>query len=524
MFFPPKLKTILAALLAVTICATATDLMAQQSAEFEKRAAAMRRARARAMSAQTETEQVISSDLGQYNSGSEMTLPPEPARRVARTAQTAQTAQTARSPRLNGPHTRTATVRNARTGARRRVAAALQPQGSGSRNFGINQAPIIQEGPIIEGGAPIYDGSVIEGDVINSYPDGSYPNQLGSSYDQGYIVDEGHYGGEVLSSSCNSCGVAGDYFEAGACESCCGRGGCPTGGSCWIGDVGAALGGLLRNGEYFAGAVAFQSPLFTQPGQDVPVDPNLLSSDSSFGFYGGFNTGVPLCRLSCGYLSGQFGIRSVTSNFNGNEFTAEDRRQIFVTAGLYRRVDYGLQFGVVADVLHEEWFTETDLVQIRSDIGWVYPSGHTLGFRYTSGVQDDNTSGVFNGQEFTDFFTTVDDSYRVYYRHVARWGGWGEAFLGRAESDQTVFGLDVDLPVTDRVAFQSGFTASLDDDVVPDNSNFQGGNINEGWNVYVGITIRPRGRAWYKSYDHPLFAVADNGSMIVRRQSPELDE
>ena len=506
MFSPPKLKTILAALLAVTICATATDLMAQQSAEFEKRAAAMRRARARAMSAQEATEQVTYSDLGQYNSGTEVTLPPEPAGRVAQSA------------RIGSPVARTAMVRNARTGARRRVAAAMRPQGSSTRNFGAGQAPIIQDGPIIDGGAPIFDGSVIEGEIVNSYP-----NQVGSSYDQGFIVDEGHYGGEVISASCDSCGVAGDYFETGSCDSCCGRGGCPAG-SCWLGEAGKALGSFLRNGEYFAGAVAFQSPLFTQPGQDVPVDPNLLASDSSFGFYGGFNTGVPLCRLSCGLLSGQFGIRSVTSNFNGNEFTPDDRRQLFITGGFYRRVDYGLQFGVVADVLHEEWFTETDLVQVRSDIGWVYSAGHTLGFRYTSGVQNDTTSGTFDGREFTDFFTTTDDSYRFYYRHVAPWGGWGEAFLGRVESDQTIFGLDVDLPVTDRIAFQSGFTASLDDDVVPADSNFQGGNINEGWNIYVGITFRPRGRAWYKSYDRPMFAVADNGSMIVRRQSPELDQ
>ena len=495
MFSPPKLKPILAALLAVTICATATDLMAQQSAEFEKRAAAMRRARARAMSAQTETEQVAYSDQGQYNSGTETTLSPEPAARVARTAM----------------------VRNARTGVRRRVASrasAVRPQGSSSRSFGGQPTSIINDGQIIDGGAPIFDGSVIEGEVINGYP-----NQIGTPYDQGYVVDGGSYGGEVLSSSCDSCGVAGDYFEAGGCESCCDRGGCPTGGPCWMNNLGKAL----RNGEYFGGAVAFQSPLFTVPGQDDPADPNQLASDSSFGYYGGFNLGVPLCRLSCGYLSGQFGVRSVSTNFNGNEFTHEDRRQIFVTAGLYRRVDYGLQFGVVADVLHEEWFTETDLVQIRSDLGWVYSGGHTFGFRYATGVQDEESgTGTFNGQDFTNFFQTTDDNYRFYYRHAAAWGGWGEAFVGWAESDQTVIGLDVDLPVTDRVSFQSGFTSYLNDDEVPADSNFQGGNLNEGWNIYVGMSFRPRGRSYYKSYDRPMFSVADNGTMIVRRQSPEL--
>ena len=137
-------------------------------------------------------------------------------------------------------------------------------------------------------------------------------------------------------------------------------------------------------------------------------------------------------------------------------------------------------------------------------------------------MKDEITSGTFNGNQFDNFFQTTDDNFRFYYRHAASWGGFGEGFIGWAESNQTVFGVDVDLPVTDRVAFQSGFTAYLNDDVVQ-NSNFQGGNLNEGWNLYVGVSFRPSGRSRYRSYDRPMFQVADNGSMIVRRQSPELN-
>ena len=51
MFLPPKLKTTFSALLALTVVAAATDCFAQ-SAEFEKRAAAMRRAISRGQQSQ----------------------------------------------------------------------------------------------------------------------------------------------------------------------------------------------------------------------------------------------------------------------------------------------------------------------------------------------------------------------------------------------------------------------------------------------------------------------------------------
>ncbi len=507
MFFPPKLKAVFIALLALSVVSAATDCFAQ-TAEFEKRAAAMRRAIARGQQSQQVVVESASAEVIQDDSDYETS---RPATRVAR------------APRSKATMKRSAGARSTTTGVRRQAA---------TRNMPIVQAPVVRptsgsyvprhlrtaqligDGTMIDGGAPIMGDSIIDGGIVENYPTTSTAGTvISSGYDQGVIVDEGYSVGNEC--GCDSCGVSGAYFEDG----CCGRGGCPQSyGPCWLGNLGKAL----RTGEYFGGAVAFQSPLFTEQGQDLPEDVNQLASDSSFGFYGGFNFGIPLCRLTCGLLSGQFGVRSVSTNFDGNEFTTEDRRQIFVTTGVYRRVDYGLQFGVVADFLHEEWFTETDLIQLRADIGWVYPAGHILGFRYATGVKDEITSGTFNGNQFDNFFQTTDDNFRFYYRHAASWGGFGEGFIGWAESNQTVFGVDVDLPVTDRVAFQSGFTAYLNDDVVQ-NSNFQGGNLNEGWNLYVGVSFRPSGRSRYRSYDRPMFQVADNGSMIVRRQSPELN-
>ena len=522
MFFPPKRQTIIAVFVAIATLAISTQAMAWQNSEFERRAAAMRLARERGNQSMVvpvaHTEPVAAKKI--VKKAIKKSVQPQKvaaAKQVrTRTAATTNRAQASRA--AQGVPSSVVTSSRSVGGNRKPAhVAQMIHGGSGTRNA------IVQGGggTVLQGGS----GTIIQGDVMGSpygggqiinqgpvYENVIYDDGYSSSYSDGVIVDGGCGCGEC--STGYECGTTADCGSG-----CCGRGGCPDG-PCWLGNFGKAL----RTGEYFGGATGFQSPLFTAPGQDLPINENILASDSSFGLYGGFNLGIPLCQLTCGYLSGQFGIRSVTSNFNGNEFTVEDRRQLFITAGLYRRVDQGLQFGVVADILHEEWFTESDLVQIRSDIGWVYSGGSTFGFRYTTGVQDDSTVGTFNGNDFFDFFQTTDDNYRFYYRRNAPGGGFGEIYAGWAEASQTVFGVDVDLPVTDRVSFQSGFTAYFNDDIVPAGGNFQGGNLNEAWNLFVGLSFKPQGRSWYRSYDRPLFSVADNGTMFVRRQSPEIIE
>jgi hypothetical protein len=354
-------------------------------------------------------------------------------------------------------------------------------------------AQLIPDGTIIDGGSPII--------MDESYIDGGVMTAGEVIYDDGVVVD-----------GCGSCGDAGAYFE----DDCCGRGGCPDCGPCWLDEFASAL----RSGEYFGGATAFRTPAFTQPGQ---TDANLLAHDCNFGFYGGVNFGVPLCRLSCGWLSGQLGFRSVQTNFNGDEFSLDNRDQTFFTAGLYRRVDYGLQFGLVADILAEEWYGETDLAQIRGDLGWVYPGGSTIGFRFARAQEDDDSAGTFDGRTFTDFYGTTEDWYRFYYRRNAPGGGWGELFAGWSNNNHTILGLEFDMPLTDYIAMESGFTYYLNDDLAPDASNVTGGNINDAWNLFIGFAIRPQGRSYYRSYDRPMLPVADNGTMLIRRQSPTIN-
>ncbi|MEL7498178.1 MAG: DUF6666 family protein [Planctomycetota bacterium] len=479
MFSPPKRATIAMAASILAVCLSLVQTADGQDAEFNRRLAAMQQARARSTQPTTMTE-APPVQVAQQS---------QPVRRVAA--------------QMTKPTTSTATQAVAQAGAR--VASRSRVRG----RFVPRHARTAQvmDGSIIDGGAPIIGNesmigsSTMNGTMMSNSPiiDGQVVAQ--PFVETGVMLNGCADGG---CGDCSSCGEVGGYFD-----DCCGRGGCPEGQPCWLNGFGAAL----RGAEFYSGFTSFRSSLFTDPS----TASNDLVDDCSHGYYGGVNVGIPLCRLTCGVFSGQFGVRTVNTNFNGSAFTTDDRNQLFFTAGLYRRVDYGIQFGVVADVLREEWYANSDLVQIRGDIGYVWPAGTTFGFRFATNVQDDIVAGTFNGQAFTNQGVTTDDNYRFYLRHDAKPGGWGEIFAGWSNSNQGIIGLDFDMPLTNRIGFEAGFTYYLNDDEVPANRGLLGGYSGQAYNTYIGLSFRPAGRAGYRSYDRPLLDVADNGSMLMIR-------
>ena len=476
MFLPPKLTTILLGqLVALTLFAGSVN---GQQADFDRRMAAMQEARARALTPAAAPVRVASADIGV-----DFTDPPAPPNRsVASRARVKPT----KKPDVGKP-----------SGAAR-VAKATQVSSKAP-------APRVANAP--SNYTPQHARTAqLSG---HSFVDGSSPI-ISESYIGGEVIS-----GDIISDQCNSCDscCGGTYFEQ---DACCGRGGCPPGQPCLLTGLGGALGTALYNGEFFGGATAFRSRLFDTPGGNAGE----LSNDNSHGFYGGFNLGLPLCQLTGGIVSGQVGIRSVQTNFNGNEFTAENRDQLFITAGFFRRVDYGLQGGVVADILHEEWFTENDLVQIRGELGWVFGGGRTFGVRFATNTQDDITDGTFNGNDFTNLITSTEDTYRIFLRQERVGSGFGEIFVGTSELDQTIVGLDFDVAVTEHIGVQAGFNYYLNDEgLPPGTTNVIGGNSAESFNVFVGFVFRPRGRAYYNWYERPLFSVADNGSLLITRDN-----
>ena len=487
---------------AITICVAAACLMGSGTAnaqtqsnnpEFSRRMAALQQARQRTTSTTVVTQQAARTA-------------PQPTRASAvNNSKAVRVAQAGSSTRSFAP------------------SGGFAPQaGSSTRSIAppggfVPQhlsSPVVGE-TIIDGGSPIVHGGIIDGQIISSHvvdaPIGS--SIVGSEVivdtPYGGVVTEGHAGGDCGcgGGSCDS-GSCGDIGESYFADDCCGRGGCPDG-PCFLNRFGT----IFRNAEYFGGFNAFRTNLFT-----APDGSNNLVDDSSHGLYAGFNLGVPLCRLSCGLFSGQFGVRTVNTNFGGAAFTDDDRNQIFITTGIYRRVDYGLQLGVVADILREEWFSDVDLVQVRGEVSYVWQGGTSLGFRFATNTEDDVTEGVFNTEFFSGNLVTSNDWYRFFLRHEIARGGYGEVYGGWTDNEQGIVGLDFDFPITNRIAFQSGFTYYLSDDEIPANQGFLGGEPNDSFNAFVGFSLRPSGRQYYRNYDRPLFDVADNGTFTIFRQ------
>ena len=92
-------------------------------------------------------------------------------------------------------------------------------------------------------------------------------------------------------------------------------------------------------------------------------------------------------------------------------------------------------------------------------------------------------------------------------------GGYNELFVGPADDDRVALGIDCDMPIAERVAVRTGLAYFLAEET-PN----VGGTDADGWNIYMGLSFRPRGLSWYKYYDRPMFDVADNGTFLIRRQ------
>ncbi|MFW6171499.1 MAG: DUF6666 family protein [Planctomycetota bacterium] len=257
--------------------------------------------------------------------------------------------------------------------------------------------------------------------------------------------------------------------------------------------------------ELFSGVQGFTAPLNR-------------GETGSFGFHYGGNWAAPLPLLLSRPFGGQIGYRGVSSNYSGASFSEDTRNQNFITAGLFRRVDWGLQGGVVADILFEDWYYDTlELTQLRGELSWVFPQWHELGFQFTAGTKNNDVESLLlsDGQsqslietyQPTDLFAMF---YRRRFEEVG--GGYGRFFAGFTGHGEGLIGTDVKLPLTDSLALQSGFTY-----LIPKDGSAQNAHLQEAWNVGVTLVWYPGSRKAYgNDYYRPLFNVADNSSFIVR--------
>ena len=237
----------------------------------------------------------------------------------------------------------------------------------------------------------------------------------------------------------------------------------------------------------------------------------------SFGFNEGFNWTSSLDRIGWGYLTAQAGFRAVQSGLSGTDFTEEDRKQTFVTLGLFRRADWGLQGGAVVDYMHDDWYYDMDLLQVRAELSWMYPSGHEFGFWMATDADHARTTsrvGVPFPTTTTEEWRSTD-LYAFFFRHTScDTGAVGRIFGGFTGSKDGLIGADLTVPFATQWALDAEFTY-----LIPEEGSGPEGSSEEGWNVGLYLVYYPGCKTAYdKNYNKPLFDTGGNGNFFVDRK------
>ena len=247
---------------------------------------------------------------------------------------------------------------------------------------------------------------------------------------------------------------------------------------------------------------------------------NLWSGDGSgsFGFQESLQWSTEVPGLFRGEMGAQVGVRTVQANLSGAEFTTDGRNQLYVTAGLFRRADYGLQGGLVIDYLAERWYLNTDLVQLRGELSYMLEPCHEFGFRFTSGMQSSSSGGfILNDAgalvSTSGVFSAVDQ-YRFFTRHVLnqRTNSHLEISAGWSDEKHGILSALFETAITSQVNCQSSFAMGLPGDAISEANHQQ-----EFWQMGVMLVWTPNITAMrgLQDYYRPLFEIADPSSFFV---------
>ena len=324
--------------------------------------------------------------------------------------------------------------------------------------------------------------------------------------------------GDVSSDQIELMPLEGEYVGTEGCSSCGSGNGCDscgeTCGSCmpgrWQGQGvcyqlwNECTSRLSRNTTFFAGVHGFKGPV------------DLQGVNGNFGFHEGLNVGIPMGG-PCG-IGLQAGVQAVHSNFSNDQVAGaprSDRDQVFLTTGIFRRpVCGGLQWGVVFDLLHDNYYDETQVGQIRTELSHSRPNQRDIGFWGAFGVSDDNITFTQNNVVTTSLVRPVD-VYALFYRRHFTGGGQGRVWVGLTNESDTIFGGEITVPLGTSWALENNFAYML-----PKEARGVGGEQNENWSVMMQLVWYPgRHAACVRENPYnPLFGVADNTWFLVRRQ------
>jgi hypothetical protein len=231
-----------------------------------------------------------------------------------------------------------------------------------------------------------------------------------------------------------------------------------------------------------------------------------ITNQSNFGTQEGVNWGIPIWS-EIG-LGGQIGVAATQSNFERSGIIFDDyRQQTFITGGLFHRpaCGQGFQFGAAFDWLHDEFYDNFDVAQVRGEISYLFNPRDEIGFECGVGVIDDQVTDQFLSPATFE----VLNQYNFYYRRNFCRGGNARIWGGFTDENRGLVGVDFSLPMSRCWAIEGGFNY-----VVEDHRNRV--STDETWNMGMNLVWYIGGNAICRSQYRPLFNVGDNGSLLTR--------
>ena len=230
--------------------------------------------------------------------------------------------------------------------------------------------------------------------------------------------------------------------------------------------------------------------------------------NGNFGIQEGFNFGSPLGFWDWGF---QVGMTAAQSNFCGDQaidMRSADRNQYFFTGGIFHRaVDWGLQWGVTYDWLHDQYYANVDMKQIRSDSSLLLPSGvHEIGYFGAYGMGGTNFV-LLDRQLKYYIFMEPTDVFAFYYRRYFSGGGDGRIWGGFSGHGDGVIGAELRVPIGTSWALENRINY-----LIPKQGSGQGGSTQESYGVTIQLVWYPGQSArCVESHPYrPMLSVADN--------------
>jgi hypothetical protein len=307
-------------------------------------------------------------------------------------------------------------------------------------------------------------------------------------------------------SGCGCGRHGGEAIEDGDCDSCDSYGCDECGESCDFGYeiFDGCYFRWFRDLSVFGGVEGFKS------GADSGIN-------SNFGVNEGLNLAGPLGDpWGCGY---QLGFNAVQSDFSGTPQFAGTRegyrKQYFATAGLFRRAQCrGFQWGVAFDYLHDTYFDEYDVKQLRCETGFVFNDCWEFGYYGAYGVGSDNVKYMYYNRTIDIGKLIATDMFCLYLRRNFENGGQGRFYGGATGRGDGILGADLWIPLGRGFALQNQFCY-----MIPKQGHSIEAQSREAWGLGVNLIwyLGQNAKCMQQNPYRPLFNVADNSLLLIDR-------